>query len=143
MCMLIGQYSSRSTHRFVMSGVLRFVVRERVVRSSWSFSRCCLGDHGAQLGQIERSFDSKGPTERLASCRQLRHRAVGCRCAPRPGNERLRSGVTIVTVDSLAATTRTRVVLSARSRHPMHVRRTSVSLPVSRGRCAIGSRAVP
>ena len=49
------------------------------------------------------------------------------------------SGVTTVTVAPLAATTRTRVVLSARSRHPMHVRRTSVSLPVSRGGRAIGS----
>lgn len=58
---------------------------------------------------------------RMASSR---HRAVRCKCAPRPGNDPLGSGDIIQLADDLIATTRTRVVLSTRSRQPIHVRIT-------------------
>ena len=67
-----------------MSGVLRFVVWERGVRSSWSFSGCCLGDHDAQSAQVEWSFDSKGPTERLAASRELQAPGRGVQVRPSP-----------------------------------------------------------
>jgi hypothetical protein len=51
-----------------------------------------------------------------------RHSAVGCRCAPRPGARLAGSGTTSGPDPRSPATTRNSSCLSARCRHPTHVR---------------------
>jgi hypothetical protein len=53
-----------------------------LLRSSWSCSGVAIGHDGPHDVQVERPLDSKGPTERLAACRQIQAPGRGVQVRP-------------------------------------------------------------
>ena len=127
--MLISRYSSRAHER-----VLRFLsVAAPDGAAGWSCPLRWCTVSLSPFASAWRTYDRKavsstGPLTRSARPQALRRVAssrqatVGCKCAPRPPADRLRSGSTVVVAPLLAATIRISSDLAVRSRHPTQVR---------------------
>jgi len=112
-------YSSSAHER-----VLRFRQWESF-DSFWSVGVDRLAHHSWSTSASMRPSIRRARPNALRVIAAFRHCSVGCRYAPRPSCVRDSSTVSSQELPAGTATTRTKAILAARSRQPIHVRITA------------------
>ena len=119
MCRLILMYSSSAHER-----VLRFRQWESC-DSLWSVGVDRLAHHSWSTSASTRPSIRRARPNALRVIAAFRHCSAGCRYAPRPSCVRDSSTDSSQELPAGTATTRTKAILAARSRQPIHVRITA------------------